>query len=331
MIMTRDNVLEINSLYKYYGRFVAVKDVSYQIPRGEIFALLGHNGAGKSTLIKMILGLVKPSSGQIIIDGHICWEKPNEIRMKLGYLPERMNFYDNLTAWETICFFAQLKGLPEARCHEVLEQVGLKDAKYKRVGAFSKGMQQRLGLAQAIIHRPQLLILDEPTTGLDPMGILELKKMLRSWNEGGTTIFFSSHNLGDVQELAHRVAIMYRGEMVALGTLAELRTRLHLKVKMRLQLAHEYPYPWLMQLANKGLGPMDVGEDQLMITCELEEKGKVLEKILAAGVHISDLQIDEPGLEVIYQEVMKRMEQTVNGNGGTAAAQQHGEAQYLIS
>lgn len=304
--MSGSNIVEITALSKYYGGFAAVKDVSCQIPRGKVFALLGHNGAGKSTMIKMILDLVKPTSGRIIIDGESYRDRPNEIKLKLGYLPERMNFYDNLTAWETMRFFAKLKDLPEQRCFKVLEQVGLGDAMHKRVGAFSKGMQQRLGLAQAIMHQPRLLILDEPTTGLDPMGILELKKMLRQWNAEGTTVFFSSHNLGDVQELAHLVAIMSQGTMVANGTLAELQAKLNLKVKLKLQLAGQYPYSWLMQLATKGLGPMEVEGDRLILTCKVGEKGKILGQILAEGIHITDFTVEEPGLDIIYQEVMQR-------------------------
>ncbi|GFN22829.1 heme ABC exporter ATP-binding protein CcmA [Thermanaeromonas sp. C210] len=304
--MNRDYVLQVKALYKYYGGFAAVKNISFQVARGKVFALLGHNGAGKTTLIKMIVGLVNPSSGQIIIEGHTHQRKPQETKMNIGYLPEKMSFYDNLTAWETIRFYAKLKGQPAERCAEVLEQVGLKEVMHKRVGTFSKGMQQRLGLAQAIIHRPQLLILDEPTTGLDPLGVCWLKQMIRTWNEEGTTVFFSSHNLADVQELAHRVAILCRGEMVALGTIAQLQAQLNLKVKMKIRLAGQYPFPWLMQLADKGLGFMEMGENQLTVTCNVGEKGKIIEQLLAQGVHIADFEVEEPGLDIIYQEVMQR-------------------------
>lgn len=306
--MKSDYVLEVNGLNKCYGGFTAVKNVCFEVPRGEVFALLGHNGAGKSTVIKMILGLVNPSGGQIVIDGYTYRQKPLETKMKIGYLPERMNFYDNLTAWETLRFYGKLKGLPGVRCEEVLEQVGLKEAKHKRVGTFSKGMQQRLGLAQAIIHRPQLLILDEPTTGLDPSGVWWLKKMIRDWNGEGTTIFFSSHNLGDVQELAHRVAIMCRGEMVVTGTIPQLQSQFDLKARMKIKLADQYSHPWLTQLTAKGLGHMEAEQNQFIIACDIGEKGRLLEKLLAEGIQITDFNVEDPGLDMIYQEVMKRTE-----------------------
>lgn len=321
-------VLEVEGLEKRYGQFTAVNNVSFAIPAGEVFALLGHNGAGKSTLIKMILGLVNPSSGRIAIDGCTHQKAPEKIKLKLGYLPERMNFYDNLTAWETIRFYARLKNLPEQRCHEVLEQVGLTEARHKRVGTFSKGMQQRLGLAQAIIHKPQLLILDEPTTGLDPTGILELKKMIREWNGEGTTVFFSSHNLGDVEELAHRIAIMRRGEMVAAGTITELQARLNLQVFMKIKLASQYP--WLLQkLAAKGLGPMELNGNQLTVTCRVGEKGAIFEGILSEGIHITDFVVEEPGLDDIYQEVMKRTEGTSTGKNPSTSLQRVAEAKLI--
>ncbi|MEM5817313.1 MAG: ABC transporter ATP-binding protein, partial [Desulfitobacterium hafniense] len=145
------NTLEVKNAQKFYGQFQAVKDIDLTIEKGEIYALLGHNGAGKSTLIKIILGLVKPSAGIVKIKGLSYDAKNKEIKKRIGYLPERMNFYDNLTAWETLSFYAKLKGVSKERCEEVLEQVGLSDALHRRVGTFSKGMQQRLGLAQAII------------------------------------------------------------------------------------------------------------------------------------------------------------------------------------
>lgn len=305
--MRTENILEVQAISKNYGNFAAVKEISFGVPRGEIFALLGHNGAGKSTLIKMILGLVSPSGGEVIIDGSTYRQNPLETKLKVGYLPERMNFYDNLTAWETLRFYAKLKGLGEARCEEVLAEVGLREAMHKRVETYSKGMQQRLGLAQAIVHRPQILILDEPTTGLDPSGVWWLKKMIRDWNRAGTTIFFSSHNLGDVEELAHRIAIMCRGQMVAAGNVRQLQDQYNLKVTLQVALAEWLPSHRLKPLLETGLHCVEGGQNNLIFTCNLQEKGKVLESLLAQGIRFTDFKVEEPGLDVIYQEVMRQV------------------------
>ncbi|MEW6622176.1 MAG: ABC transporter ATP-binding protein [Bacillota bacterium] len=319
--MKKAYVLEINQLQKRYGKFQAVKDITLKIERGEIFALLGHNGAGKSTLMKMILGLATPSSGNIIIEGLTHQEKNREVKRKIGYLPERMNFYDNLTAWETITFYAKLKGLPLERCSFVLEQVGLTEARHRRVGTFSKGMQQRLGLAQAIIHKPDLLVLDEPTTGLDPKGILELKGMIRQWNQGGATIFFSSHNLGDVEELAHRVAVMNEGEIIAQGTLEELKKALQLQARLTVYLGTVHPNLW-QRLAMKGIGPFEVKEDSISTYCPAAKKAKVLEAIMAEGVKIIDFKVEEPGLDLIYQKLIEKVDET-GGRAGNYPITRH--------
>ncbi|MDO0823342.1 ABC transporter ATP-binding protein [Desulfosporosinus nitroreducens] len=299
-------ILEVNNLEKNYGDFVAVNKINMRVNQGEVFALLGHNGAGKSTLIKMILGLVNPTAGEILIDGLQYGPKSKDIKNLIGYLPERMNFYDNLSAWETLTFYAKLKGVSSARCKEALEQVGLAEVKHRRVGAFSKGMQQRLGLAQAIIHRPKLLVLDEPTTGLDPIGILELKEMIRTWNREGTTIFFSSHNLSDVQELAENMAIMNSGSMAAEGSLAKLKHdyKLMTRIEVRVSTDQIAMISSLERGANT-MGQFEIHDNTLSCYCESQEKMAILQRLLKEGVEIEDFTVEEPGLDLVYQQVMK--------------------------
>ncbi|MFA5535695.1 MAG: ABC transporter ATP-binding protein [Bacillota bacterium] len=303
--MNKKYILEIEGLNKFFGSFQAVKDLNLKLEEGDIFALLGHNGAGKSTLIKMLLGLVNPSGGKVTIGGIQQDGRNRAIKYKIGYLPERMYFYDNLTAWETIVFYAKLKNLSLARCEEVLKQVGLTEFKGRRVGAFSKGMQQRLGLAQAIIHKPELLILDEPTTGLDPIGIIELKKMIRQWNDSGVTILFSTHNLADAEELADNIGIINKAEMIAIGTQQQLEEQLSLKTKMTIKLACSYPQLWQLLMA-KGIGPLEVRMDSILLTCHREEKAKVLKPLMEAGITISDIIIEEPSLDEIYRVLVEK-------------------------
>lgn len=305
--MNKNNIiLEVNNVQKFYGKFPAVKDMTFRINKGEIFALLGHNGAGKSTLIKMILGLVKPSLGKIKIEGLTYDDKNRKIKEKIGYLPERMNFYDNLTAWETITFYAKLKNITFDRCEEVLKQVGLGEAKHRRVGAFSKGMQQRLGLAQAIIHKPDLLVLDEPTTGLDPLGIIELKKMIRQWNKEGTTVFFSSHNLNDVEELAQNIGIMHQGELVLEGSLQELQERLNLQAKIEIELS-SIPIDLEQRLKKINIKEYLIKQNKIIIYSASNKKMQLLKSILQAGLNVQDFFLEEPGLNLIYQSLMNKI------------------------
>ncbi|AFQ45302.1 ABC transporter ATP-binding protein [Desulfosporosinus meridiei] len=301
------HILDVKFLEKHYGDFVAVNKLNMSIEQGEIFALLGHNGAGKSTLIKMILGLVNPTSGGILIDELEYGQKSKEIKNLIGYLPERMNFYDNLSAWETLTFYAKLKGVSANRCEEALGQVGLADVKHRKVGAFSKGMQQRLGLAQAIIHRPKLLVLDEPTTGLDPIGILELKEMIRTWNKEGTTMFFSSHNLSDVQELAENIAIMHKGSVVAEGSLAKLKHDYRLKTRIEVRVSRDQITKLTsQQLADNYTGLFEIHDNALICYCESQEKMSILQTLINDGVVIEDFSVEEPGLDIVYQKVMNQ-------------------------
>lgn len=193
----------------------AVKHVSLEIEEGESFGFLGHNGAGKTTTIKTIVNLIKKSAGSIRLDGV---ELPNPAQHKhIGYLPEHPYFYDHLTVGETLEFFAQLHEMTGAdrrqRIEEVLEMVKLGKRRNASVRSLSKGLQQRLGFAQAILNRPRLLLLDEPFSGLDPLGRLDLRRLILEINRQGTTIFMSSHILSDVEDICNRVAIMAQGEL----------------------------------------------------------------------------------------------------------------------
>lgn len=301
-----NEILQVKDLEKSFGDFTAVHKINLNIKEGEIFSLLGHNGAGKSTLIKMVLGLINPTSGEIWIDGLQYRQKSKDIKRIIGYLPERMNFYASLTAWETISFYAKLKEVQPERCEEVLEQVGLGDVMHRRVGAFSKGMQQRLGLAQAVIHRPKLLILDEPTTGLDPIGIMELKQMIRDWNQEGTTIFFSSHNLADVEELAGNMAIMNKGSIVADGSLAELQQKYKLRTRIKIKVSGDLSETrFSQQQLTSRFGKFEIQDNTMIGYCNSRDKMDVLKALLDKGIEIEDFSVDEPGLDLVYQEVMR--------------------------
>jgi len=203
-------ILETRGLKKLYGKQPAVSDVSLKIPKGSIYGLLGPNGAGKSTTLKMLTGLLYPSAGEIIVFNE-PWQRKHLER--IGALIESPALYGNLTAVENLLVHTKLMGLPKERIDEVLEIVDLKDTGKKLAGRFSLGMKQRLGIAIALLGHPDLLILDEPTNGLDPIGIQELRELIRSFPQRGITVILSSHILAEVAQLVDHIGIISDGEL----------------------------------------------------------------------------------------------------------------------
>ncbi len=207
-------------------RLVAVRDVSLDVEEGEVFGLLGPNGCGKSTTLKVLLGLVTPTSGSATVFGYDSRDFP--ARREVGFLPENPYFYKFLTAMETIRFYGKLCGLSgralTERANELLALVGLEDARDRRVGTFSKGMLQRIGLAQAIVQDPRLVVLDEPTAGVDPVGSRQIRDLILALKARGMTVLLTSHLLEQVQEVCDRVGIMARGQLIQQGKLEDLIT-----------------------------------------------------------------------------------------------------------
>ena len=222
--------IQTSHLRKEYGGtlgrpgFVAVQNLSFSVPRGHVFGFLGPNGAGKTTTINMLLGNVKPTSGEASLLGRPVGDQ--EARAKLGFLPEKFQFHDFLTAEEFLDLHGKLYGMgPKARrkrIPEVLEQVGLSDRRRSKIGEFSKGMQQRAGLAQAILNDPELVILDEPTSALDPLGRREVREIVAGLKAQGKTVLLNSHLLGEIEMTCDQVAILKRGEVVRLGKIDDL-------------------------------------------------------------------------------------------------------------
>ncbi|MBS5266752.1 lantibiotic protection ABC transporter ATP-binding protein [Blautia marasmi] len=207
-------ILETENLSKQYGEQMAVRNVSLQIERGSIYGLLGPNGAGKSTSLKMLVGLLRPTGGRIILDGR-PWQK--ESLSKIGSLIESPALYGNLTAEENLLVHTRLLKIPKTKITEVLETVNLKNTGKKRVSQFSMGMKQRLGIAAALLNDPELLILDEPTNGLDPFGIQELRELIISFSEKGMTVILSSHILSEVAQVADTIGIISGGKLLFQG------------------------------------------------------------------------------------------------------------------
>lgn len=225
-----DVVIETRNLSKIYKDFWgrkkvhALKSLDIEVRKGEIFGLLGPNGSGKSTTIKLILGLLFPTSGRVLVfDKDATETKKNEL---IGYLPEESYLYQFLNAEETLDFYGRLFNMSGAqrkqRIEELLTLVGLQGARHRQLREYSKGMRRRVGLAQALINDPDLILLDEPTTGLDPIGIREMKDLILSLRDQGKTVLLCSHQLGDVQDVCDRVAILHQGELKELGRVTDL-------------------------------------------------------------------------------------------------------------
>ena len=204
-------ILKTNNVSKKYKKTYAVKDLSISVRKNSVYGLLGPNGAGKSTLLKMITGIVRPTSGEILFNNH-SWTRKD--LLNIGSLIESPPLYENLTALENLKVRAILLGIPLKRCNEVLEKMDLTDDKNKKASDFSLGMKQRLGIALALLNNPKLLVLDEPTNGLDPFGIEELRKMIRSLADSGISIIISSHILSEIQQVADDIGIIYNGTLL---------------------------------------------------------------------------------------------------------------------
>lgn len=222
-----DSVIETYELTKRYGGQIAVNRLNLQVTRGEIFGFLGPNGAGKTTTFLMLLGLSEPTTGSARVCGFDPTREPLQVKRVVGYLPENVGFYDDMTAIQNLRYVARLNGIRDGalqgKIAEVLDRVGLLAEGEKRVGAYSRGMRQRLGIAEVLMKNPQVVFLDEPTLGLDPDGTLKMLEMIRGLSrERGITVFFSSHQLDQVQRISDRVGIMLQGNLVGVGPMDEL-------------------------------------------------------------------------------------------------------------
>tara|TARA_R110000868_G_scaffold30334_30_gene112383 strand:- start:6241 stop:6984 length:744 start_codon:yes stop_codon:yes gene_type:complete len=223
-----DFVVQTKHLTKRYGDHTAVKDLSLTVERGEVFGFLGHNGAGKTTTIHMLTGLLSSTSGTALVCGKSITENSLDARRHIGYVPENVRLYDTMSARANLRFFADLSGVeqPDRRIDETLDFLNCRDLAPRLVGTFSKGLRQRIGLAQAILHRPDVLFLDEPTSGLDPMGIKTLRDLIVRLNqEFGTTIFMNTHLISEISRTCTSIGVLNQGELVFRDTIEKVTER----------------------------------------------------------------------------------------------------------
>lgn len=294
-------IIQVSNLTKKFKDVVAVNDVSFEVERGETFALLGPNGSGKTTTLKCLVGLTLPTTGSIAVDSFDVVRNGREARRLMSFLPQRLGFSDQLTGREVLEFYCRLRRISPERINETLNTPDFHFNGFfnKSVSQFSGGMIQRLGLAVACLPDAPVLVLDEPTVSLDPKGAIEFREFLSSLKRQGKTIVFSSHMLADVEQLADRVGIMVGGRLVALQSIVTLRNELAASARLRVVLT-KLDSPSIEAAVRAGAGDLSVDGSSLMMNARPEDRLEILRAIETAGGKIQSFGMAELSLEDVY-------------------------------
>ena len=298
------NVIELQDVHKQFDGVHAVDGVSLMVNEGEVLGLFGHNGAGKTTTMKLILGLLKPSSGRIsVLEKSPAGKSSKYIKDNLGYLPENVSFYPQLTGRDVLYYFGKLKGVSKQQCDSLIERVGLHHACLRKVKTYSKGMKQRLGLAQALLGEPRLLLLDEPTGGLDPVATADFYQTVDELKQKGCAVVLCSHVLPGVEKHISKAAILGKGSLVAYGTLDELRDQARLPIRLNATFSQGRDEQFgviVDALSDKTHSKVKKVNAQ-SIECAVSSENKLLVlKQLSSHEHLTDMEIHVPSLEQMY-------------------------------
>lgn len=295
---------------KTYGQLEALSTMTMSLNEGEVLGLFGHNGAGKTTMMKLILGVISPSHGKVEVMGMAPDSKEAwHCRSKVGYLPENVSFYEQLTGLEVLTYFAKLKGFSKKQAIDLLEQVGITHAMKRQVKTYSKGMRQRLGLAQAFIGEPKLLLLDEPTVGLDPIATRDFYKTVDQLKSNGSSVILCSHVLPGVEQHIDRAMILSSGKLLAMGTLSELRQQAALPVVIK-------PISFKTDGLNGALTQDTKLNSFITSACPNtllvpeNEKVATLKQLLSLN-ELDDIHVESANLEQVYQHFLSAHEQTL--------------------
>lgn len=295
---------------KIYGAVSAVDDLTLEVGRGESFALLGPNGGGKTTVLRALVGLHFPSAGRILVQGIDARKEPDRVRPWLAFVPQRVTLPDVLTAREVLTLFAGLRGVAADRVDQTLELFALADDADRRIGGFSGGMVQRLGLAAALLEEVPLLVLDEPTLNLDPQGIDSLHRALDDLKERGSTIVFSSHSIHSAIRLADRVGVLVAGKLVSVETVAAFRSEVTRQTTVRVVVDH-FDESMLLAAETAGAEIRDYNANHVSFRALTENRLEVIRAIEGAGGNITEFHTEAPGWEALVHS-------RFNGTGDTA-------------
>jgi ABC-2 type transport system ATP-binding protein len=300
-------MIQVNGLIKDYGARRALNNITFDANQGEIVGFLGPNGAGKTTTMRILTGYMPPSDGTAVVAGFDVVEESLEVRKRVGYLPETVPLYTDMTAMEYLKFMAELRHIPNAqdRANEVLEQVNLGDRANSFIGNFSKGMRQRVGLAQALIHRPEVLILDEPTIGLDPAQVVEIRNVIKEIGKD-RTVLFSTHILSEAQQICDRVLIINKGKIIAEDTPENLQS--HLMGSQRIVLRVRGDADGLEATIKKVKGTRSIeSKDAETVEFEfssgLDARPQVAKAVIQAGYELIEMRPVGMSLEEIFLEL----------------------------
>lgn len=311
--MKNNFVIETQNLTKAYGKFVAVDNLSLQISAGEVFGLLGPNGAGKTTTILMAIGLSEPTSGLVRVIGYDPAREPIKVKKVVGYMPEKIGFYDDLTARENLEYTGRLNKLGSqeitTKINEVLESVGLQDVPNQLVGKFSHGMKQRLGIADVMIKKPKIAIFDEPTSGIDPEGTDQVLNLIKDMASQNITVLISSHQLHQIQKICTRVGIFSKGRLVASGSVDKLGRETLRKGKFNIILPIAQLTGKLRDEISKIQGIMNIEtkENSTVITAEDNISKQLEEAVLSCTGLKVQMRVEEFELEDIYMQYFKEL------------------------
>jgi ABC-2 type transport system ATP-binding protein len=306
--MSQKTVVETKGLTKTYDGTTVVDHLNLRIAEKEVFGLLGPNGAGKTTTILMLLGLTEPTSGNARVGGYNPTKEPLQVKHLIGYLPENVGFYNNLTAAENLKFIAELNSISPAeadsRITELLEAVGLSDTANLTVGKFSRGMRQRLGIADVLIKKPKVAVLDEPTAGLDPEGINQILDLIVNLPEMGTTVILSSHQLYQVQKICHRVGIMSKGKLVVEGSVDELGKEALAGARYRIEVETAEPSPQAVKVIKKvkGVVKVEAKDNLLVISADSDLRAEIAKVMVQNDLLLIQMRIQTATLDDIYMK-----------------------------
>ncbi|CAJ36171.1 ABC transporter ATP-binding protein [Methanocella arvoryzae] len=305
-------MIETQSLTRLYDQKAVVNNLSFSVGAGEIFGFLGPNGAGKSTTMKMLLGLVQPTSGTGKVAGHDIIHDVLEVRKACGVLPDPYGFYENQTAWQNLEFYCKLYGIRgkelEEKVDKTLDKVGLHDAKHKKVHKFSKGMKQRLGVAQVIVHDPPVMMFDEPTAGIDPQGAEDFRNLMLEMKAKGKTIFLTSHVMPEVEAICDRIGIIVNGEMKICGNVDQLVDQFSRRQGYQLRLrVKEIDEPVVRNSISGITGISSVARNNgfYVINASEDVSEDVSRAVCRTGGLVTELDVYRPTLNEIFLEVTR--------------------------
>ncbi len=304
-------IIETKDLVKNYGKLTAVDKLNLRIDEGEVFGFLGPNGAGKTTTILMLLGLTEPTSGTAHIGGFDSTREPLRVKRITGYLPEKVGFYEDLTGRENLDYTAALNGLSRGvaskKISELVDMVGLSEVAEHKVGTFSHGMKQRLGIADVMIKDPKVAFFDEPTTGIDPEGIEQVLALIKDMAKRKVTIVLSSHQLHQVQKICTRVGILSKGRLVAEGSVDQLGREAIGGGKFRIQVQVSQPASNIVESIKniEGVTNVETSGDLLLISCDKDLRPQIARAIVDSDSLLIQMKIEEYGLEDIYMKYFR--------------------------